>query len=264
MWNIKEEDLDEFRITCRHRLSPEGAMLFMFGGMLYSSLLMLFIFGALIRFGWDYYPTLFDTVMVRMELLLYSLQVIFFIIYLIPKVRFKFQKLQTLVILLYAFQLGTIGLTAFVLPGMSNYSINFITLIYVGLLVLGAILVHGVTTFDTFKQASKGAFSMGERSTLFFNKEKKNVMFGVVIYVLILLVLIYIQNNYSLSIMFGYFIFTFIMYAVAIGAAEFQLLAYCRFKFPSFYISWEEHERKRQKRLKLYEEKEKKKTKEIK
>ena len=44
---------------------------------------------------------------------------------------------------------------------------------------------------------------------------------------------------------------------VAIGAAEFQLLAYCRFKFPSFYISWEEHERERQKRVKLYEEKEK-------
>ncbi|MFF2237998.1 hypothetical protein ACFVUU_07455 [Bacillus thuringiensis] len=259
MWNIKEEDLDEFKITCRHRLSPEGAMLF--------------IFVALIRFGWDYYLTLFDTVIVRMELLLYSLQVIFFIIYLIPKVRFKFQKLQTLVILLYAFQLGTIGLTAFVLPGMSNYSINFITLIYVGLLVLGAILVHGVTTVDTFKQASKGAFSMGERSTSFFNKAKKNVMFGVVIYILILLVLIYIlillvliyiQNNYSLSIMFGYFIFTFIMYAVAIGAAEFQLLAYCRFKFPSFYISWEEHEKERQKRLKLYEEQEKKQAKEIK
>lgn len=108
-----------------------------------------------------------------MELLLYSLQVIFFIIYLIPKVRFKFQKLQTLVILLYAFQLGTIGLTAFVLPGMSNYSINFITLIYVGLLVLGAILVHGVTTFDTFKQASKGAFSMGERSTSFLIRKRK-------------------------------------------------------------------------------------------
>ena len=54
------------------------------------------------------------------------------------------------------------------------------------------------------------------------------------------------------------------MYAVAVGAAEFQLLAYCRFKFPSFYISWEEHERERQKRLKLYEEKEKKQAKEIK
>lgn len=33
------------------------------------------------------------------------------------------------------------------------------------------------------------------------------------------------------------------MYAVAIGAAEFQLLVYCRFKFKSFNITWEENER---------------------
>ncbi|CJD60681.1 Uncharacterised protein [Streptococcus pneumoniae] len=33
------------------------------------------------------------------------------------------------------------------------------------------------------------------------------------------------------------------MYAVAIGAAEFQLLAYCRFKFPSFNKTWEQHKR---------------------
>ena len=32
---------------------------------------------------------------------------------------------------------------------------------------------------------------------------------------------------------------TVLMYAVAIGAAEFQLLAYCRFKFKSFNMSWE-------------------------
>lgn len=36
---------------------------------------------------------------------------------------------------------------------------------------------------------------------------------------------------------------TVLMYAVAIGAAEFQLLAYCRFKFKSFNMSWEENER---------------------
>ncbi|WP_257141301.1 hypothetical protein [Bacillus toyonensis] len=31
MWNIKEEDLDKFRMTCKHRLSPEGALGFMIG-----------------------------------------------------------------------------------------------------------------------------------------------------------------------------------------------------------------------------------------
>ena len=38
MWNIKEEDLYKFRMTCNDRLSPEGATGFMFGGILYSSI----------------------------------------------------------------------------------------------------------------------------------------------------------------------------------------------------------------------------------
>lgn len=54
------------------------------------------------------------------------------------------------------------------------------------------------------------------------------------------------------------------MYTATIGAAEFQLLAYCRFKFLSFSISWEEHEIERQEFIKRYKEKEKKKVKEIK
>ncbi|PEL15387.1 hypothetical protein [Bacillus wiedmannii] len=264
MWNIKEKDLDEFKITCRNRLSPEYSMGFMFGGIVYSSLFMLFILGALFKFGWGYYPNLFDKIIVSIELVLYGLQVIFFILYLIPKARFKYQKLQAFVILLFAFQLGTIGFTLFILPAISNYSIDQITLLYVGLLFLGAVFVHLVTTIDTFKQAESGAFSMDERATSFFSKTKGNAMIGVTIYVLTLLILIYFHNNYETGVLVGYMAGTLVMYAVAIGAAEFQLLAYCRFKFPSFYISWEEHDRERQEFLKRYKEREEKKAKEIK
>ena len=38
--------------------------------------------------------------------------------------------------------------------------------------------------------------------------------------------------------MFGYVMCNVVMYAVAIGAAEFQLLVYCRFKFKSFHMTW--------------------------
>ena len=38
MWKIKEEDLDKFRMTCRVRLSPEGATGFMMGGILFSAI----------------------------------------------------------------------------------------------------------------------------------------------------------------------------------------------------------------------------------
>ncbi|MEB9358152.1 hypothetical protein P4I93_26615, partial [Bacillus cereus] len=253
------------KITCRNRLSPEDSMVFMFGGIVYSSLFMLFILVALIKIGWGYYPTLFDKIIVSIELVLYGLQVIFFILYLIPKARFKYQKLQAFVILLlFAFQLGTIGFTLFILPAISNYSIDQITLLYVGLLFLGAVFVHLVTTIDTFKQAESGAFSMDERATSFFSKIKNNTMIGITIYVLTLLILIYFHNNYETGVLVGYMAGTLVMYTVAIGAAEFQLLAYCRFKFPSFYISWEEHETERQEFLKRYKEREEKKEKEIK
>lgn len=261
MWNIKEENLNEFKSTCKNRLSPDWATGFMFGTMFFISLIMFFLIGGLIRFGWSYYPTLFDKIIVSLELVFYSLQVIFLIIYLFPKMPFKLQKLQTLVVLLYAFQLGTITFTMLIIPGMSNYSIDQITLMYVGLLFLGAVILHILATIDTFRQASKGAFNKGEESSSFFSKTKRTAIKCPVIYVLILLILIYVHNDYTQNILGLYAGGTLIMYAVAIGAAEFQLLAYCRFKFPSFYISWEEHERERQKRLKLYEEKEKRKLK---
>ena len=47
------------------------------------------------------------------------------------------------------------------------------TRVYVGLLVLGGIIVHIVTALDTFKQASEGAFSMDERYASFFSKTKE-------------------------------------------------------------------------------------------
>ena len=75
-------------------------------------------------------------------------------------------------ILLYAFQLGTIGCMLFVLYGMIEHSIDRNTCVYVGLLVLGGIIVHIVTTVDTFKQASEGAFSSEDKSASFLVKQR--------------------------------------------------------------------------------------------
>ncbi|MDA1601297.1 hypothetical protein PDL10_12910 [Bacillus cereus] len=234
MWNIKEEDLDGFRVTCSSRLSPEGAMVFFIGGIVYTSVFMFFIFMG----GLDYYHTYFDKTIVKAEIVLYSLQFIFLILY-------SFQKLQTLVVLLYAFQLGTITFTALVLPGISDYSIDRMTLICVGLLFIGAVIVHIVTTIDTFKQASEGAFSKDERSISFFSKRKGDVMKWATIYALILFILIYFHNDYGIDVLVLYAVGIVLLYTVAIGAAEFQLLVYCRFKFKSFNMSWEENERMR-------------------
>ncbi|MGG0293085.1 hypothetical protein ABEY30_22415 [Bacillus pacificus] len=240
MWKIKEEDLDEFRMTCKDRLSPEGATGFMFGGILYSSIA---VFSIIVSGGWEYCMALLNIGIIKLEVLAYALQVIFFILYLFPKAQFKFQKLQTLVVLLYAFQMATILLAALIGTKIANNSIDQVTLLYVGLLFLGAVVVHIVTTLDTLKQASEGAFSMDERSTSFFSKTKGNMMKGATLYAATIFILIYFHNDYGFDTLGMYVVGTFLMYTIAIGAAEFQLLVYCRFKFPSFNISWEQHKR---------------------
>ncbi|KXI55866.1 hypothetical protein ACS95_00850 [Bacillus cereus] len=236
MWNIKEEDLEAFRMTCRSRLSPEGATGFMLGTIFYISIFMFIIFvGDL-----NYYSNFFDRTIVKTEIVLFSIQIIFLIIYLFPKACFKFQKLQTLIVLLYAFQFGTI---LFVVSIVSEMADNSTGRMYTGLLFVGAVIVHIVTTIDTFKQASEGAFSKDERSISFFSKTKRTMIKGATIYTLITLILMYFQNDYSIDFFVMYGVGTVLMYAVAIGAAEFQLLVYCRFKFKSFNMSWEENER---------------------
>ena len=56
-----------------------------------------------------------------------------------------------------------------------------------------------------------------------------------------------LHNNYSLSInvWLCMYMVMFSCMQWLLVAAEFQLLAYCRFKFPSFNISWEQHKRER-------------------
>lgn len=136
MWDIKEEDLDEFKITCRNRLSPEAAVGFMLGSIIYTSLIMLGVIYGLVKFGWSVYPSLLDEAIIKIELCLYSIQIIFLIVYLFPKARFKLQKLQAIVILLYALQLATIGFVTVVVSSIFGYSNDRVIWTYVALLLL--------------------------------------------------------------------------------------------------------------------------------
>ncbi|WP_062239453.1 hypothetical protein [Fictibacillus sp. FJAT-27399] len=247
MWNIKEEELSEFKITSRNRLDPDGATGFMIGAFIWSSIVMFMVIGTFVRFGWSYFSSPFEKTFLSIELILFSIQALALFIYLIPKVRFKFQKLQTLVILYCSFQLATIGFSLLLLPIWMESSTNTPTLIYIGLLLLGALFLHILTTIDTFKQAENGAFNMGGNSSSFFNKTKERFIIGAGIYAIALVIIIWLNNQYTLGTIGFYLVLTVILYAVAVASAEFQLLAYCRFKFSSFNTSWEEHQRKRSK-----------------
>ena len=101
---------------------------------------MLGVIYGLMKFGWSVYPSLLDEAIIKIDLCLYSIQIIFLIVYLFPKARFKLQKLQAIVILLYALQLATIGFVTVVVSSIFGYSNDRVTLTYVALLLLEPLL----------------------------------------------------------------------------------------------------------------------------
>lgn len=239
MESIKEENIAKFKEECQYRFSPNRITGFMIGIMIYVSIIMFFSLGTFVRFGWDYYTTPLEKIIVGTEFVLYGLQVLFLVIYSIPRVAFKLQKLQPIVFLLYLFQLGTVGFTIFILPALSEYYSNTTTQIYVGLLILGAVVVHVISAVDIFKQVKEGKRNSS------FSEKKDSLIKEIGIYALIILGLIYLYNFYDIDTMIMYAVFTVIMYIIAIHTADIHLLIYCKFKFSSFHASWDEYEQVR-------------------
>lgn len=258
MLKIKEEDLGLFEIENRNRLSPDNIITFFGGVFVYTSIPMLIMFLAFLISGDKISLNPFEKIIVRTEVRLYILEFIFLMIYMSPKVAFKLQKLQTIVTLFYSFQLATLPFIVMVVEEIFDFSCDNKTLFYIGLILLGAICTHIVATIDVFKKAKHGGYKLKGEAVSFFTKTKLLLLIGMIICVMVLLVLIFLNLNYAFNQMAIYVIQTIILYVFAVVSAEFVLLVYCRFKFLSFNITWEEREKRRLERLKWYKEREKK------
>ncbi|RFB62222.1 hypothetical protein [Bacillus thuringiensis] len=264
MWDIREEDMGLFEIENRNRLSPDYIRIFYGGVFAYTSIPMLIMFLAFLLNGDKISLTPFEKIVVQTEVKLYVLEFVFLMLFMSKKIAFKLQKLQTIVTVFYSFQLATLPFIVMVVEGIYDFPSDNKTLVYVGLILLGAICTHIVATIDVFRKAKHGGYKLEGPAVSFFTDTKLYFLIGMTIIVIVLLVLIFLNLNYKFDEMAIYVTQTIILYIFAVVSAEFVLLVYCRFKFPSFNITWEEHERERQEFLKRYKEREEKKAKEIK
>ncbi|MDM5188385.1 hypothetical protein QUF99_13970 [Bacillus sp. DX4.1] len=246
MLKIKEEDLGFFEVANRNRLSPDNIRIFFGGVFAYTSIPMFIIFLAFLLNGDKIFLSPFEKIVLRTEVKLYILEFIFLMLYMSTKVAFKLQKLQTIVTLFYSFQLATLPFMVMVVEEIFEFPYNNKTLVYIGLILLGAICTHIIATIDVFKQAKHGGYKLKGAAVSFFTNTKLFLLIGMIICVMVLLVLIFINLNYTFNQMAIYVGQTIILYIFAVASAEFVLLVYCRFKFPSFNITWEQHEKERQ------------------
>lgn len=160
MLKIKEEDLGFFEIENRNRLSPDYIRIFYGGVFAYTSIPMLIMFLILLLNGDKISLTPFEKIVVQTEVELYILELIFLMLFMPKKLAFKLQKLQTIVTVFYSFQLATLPFMAMVVEEIFDFPCDNKTLVYVGLILLGAMCTHIVATIDVFRKAKHGGYKL--------------------------------------------------------------------------------------------------------
>lgn len=250
MERIKEEGLSSFQSVNRGRLSPESGRYFLFGVFIYTSIFMWLMFYAISKGGRSIFLTPFEEIVALVEIVLYTFQCVLLFPNFFIRSAFKFQKIQALAIVFSSFQLATLPFLFILVEGVFEVPSSSHAVFYIGILILGAILTHIVSVKWAFREAAEGKYSPAGIPFGLFNKKYSLPIALVAISALIIIWIlaassIYFDSNGMVFLA----IQTVILYGMAIGSVDFVLLAYCRFKFPSFNRSWEDYKREREKFL---------------
>lgn len=247
MGEIKEENLDHFQEEVnRGRLSPGSGRYFLFGAFVYTSLVMWLMFYAVSKEGRDIFFNPFEEVVACIETILYVIQCVLLLPNLFVRSAFKFQKLQTIAIVFSSFQSATLPFMVIVVEGVFEVPSDGETVFYVGMLILGAIITHIIAVKSVFREAANGGYTPTGVQYWFFEKEQRLSSFIAATTVIIILILAASSINVDSDGTPFLFIQTVVLYGLAIGSADLVLLAYCRFKFPTFNRSWEDYMKERE------------------
>ncbi|UOB65929.1 hypothetical protein MRQ03_14065, partial [Bacillus thuringiensis] len=117
---------------------------------------------------------------VQTEVELYVLEFIFLMLFMPKKLAFKLQKLQTIVTVFYSFQLATLPFMAMVVEEIFDFPCDNKTLVYVGLILLGAMCTHIVATIDVFRKAKHGGYKLKGPAVSFFTNMKLYLLIGMI------------------------------------------------------------------------------------
>lgn len=246
MERIKEADLGRFQSINRGRLSPDRGRHFLFGAFVYTSLMMWIMFYMVSQEGREVFLNTFEEIVACIETILYVIQCILLLPNFFIKSAFKFQKLQATAIVFSSFQLATLPFMFIVIEGVYEVPSSGETVFYVGVLILGAIITHIVSVKKIFREAVAGRFHLEGMANSHLGKGKTLPLVMAAIAVIIIVILVASSINVDSNGTIFLVIQTVVLYGMAIGAADFVLLTYCRFKFPTFYYPWEDYIKERE------------------
>lgn len=229
--------------TAQRRLSPSGISGFFLATLVFSTIMLVVSMNAVFS------TSLFDTnwfLLLFVSAIFWFVHLLTFLIFLKEKVAYKLQKFQVLMLCLISFKTSIEGYVIyFLLCADRNVPPYMYTL---GLVILTGGILFMISSFYRAIQSVKKGRLKEDGNGLLSNSKIVPVVVGLIAFIFLsTYALRFIQTPdfvIPIEVILSIIIVTIVQYSIAFGMSEFFLLAYCKFKFPSFIMELPNRQKK--------------------
>lgn len=229
----------KLKSVAKDRLSPNGEVAFFLGILLYSGALLGICFFA-IYYAVDFKKTseLFKGLFIGSGVMIILLIILFCLCVLFEKMVFKIQKILGVVTVLYTIFIAYFPFFIFYLSSIDRKWVHqFVEWLIIFL--IGSFLFFIFITINTLNNVRNKELSKKGRGLFVWNLMLKLILVYTLVF-LASVILLYIYFNDGIVNLGTITIFCFLNLCFLTGVQEFILIAYCRIKFPSFTVTYEE------------------------
>lgn len=236
----QESDFAELKEIAEDRLLPSGISVGLIGMLIFSG-----VMNAVLLFATSYssYIThpIWDTIKV-VSIGIFILQTVITLFYFNEKRAFRYQKFQSVFVCFITLKISVEFYLIYFLAYEDKFAPAYIAQLGIVCLVSGLIFLV-ISIIRAVKRVKQGHFQKGQKGLFDFSNSKSYaslpIIFGVTMMAgAIPRILNDLNNPFSSTIEFYIMLFLAVVlqFSLAMAIPEFLLLAYCKYKFPSFTV----------------------------
>lgn len=229
----------KLKSVAKDRLSPGGEVVYLLGVALYGGVL-LGVCAFAMNYAVDFRNTssMFKILFVGSVNIVILLAILYFICLLNEKIIFKIQKIIDVLTVVCTILIAYLPFLVFYLSSIDkNWEDHFVKWLIVFL--IGSFLFFIFITINTLTNIRNGELTKHGRGLFLWNLRQKTILTYALIF-LSSAIGLYIYLNGGILNIEGIIIFCILNLSFLTAVQEFILIAYCRIKFPSFTVTYEE------------------------
>ncbi|WP_338470831.1 hypothetical protein R4Z10_18960 [Niallia sp. XMNu-256] len=238
MQSNQEEKFFMLKDVALGRLSPDRIPMFFWGSLIYSAVATgVSLFGILQN---EHLITPLIKTMFQVSMISFLLHLLFTLFYSIPRMSYKFQRFQMVIVSLITIKVSLEAYQFFFVASITGLAPDYV--INTGIIVLiGGFVYFIISLIRGIKRVQQGELKKGGKGLYEFKSSKAYISIPIIFAASMLGGSIgrnFSDPSTSFGLFFALFLCAVLQYTIAMAWPEFLLVTYAKYKFKSFNVKY--------------------------